>query len=51
MKYIRKICPACGNEFVVLEKMEEKAIYCTLKCFLESQGKMNEDETSHLLPE
>lgn len=45
MRYIRKICPACGSEFVVLESMEEKAIYCTLKCFLESQSQTSEDET------
>lgn len=51
MKYVRKICPICGNEFVVLEEMEEKAIYCTLKCFLESQERMSEDETSNLLSE
>ncbi|MPM38497.1 hypothetical protein SDC9_85126 [bioreactor metagenome] len=51
MRYVSKICPVCGNEFVVLEKMEEKAIYCTLKCFLESQEKMSEEETSHILQE
>jgi hypothetical protein len=51
MEYINKICPACGNQFVVLESMEEKATYCTLKCFLESQDQTNEDETSTSLPE
>ncbi|WP_410510263.1 hypothetical protein RSJ42_09135 [Methanosarcina hadiensis] len=49
MRYVRKICPVCGNEFTVLEKMEEKAVYCTLRCFLESQNKMSEDEDSHSL--
>jgi hypothetical protein len=37
MKYIRKICPTCGNEFVVLENVEEKAVYCTLECLLDAQ--------------
>lgn len=44
MKYIRKICPACGNEFIVLKEKEEKAIYCTLKCFLESQEQVEENK-------
>jgi hypothetical protein len=48
MKYIRKTCPVCGNQFVVLESMEEKAIYCTLKCFLEAQDKMGDNETSSM---
>ncbi|WP_197078830.1 MULTISPECIES: hypothetical protein [Methanosarcina] len=30
--YIKKICPVCGNEFIVLETMEKKAVYCTLHC-------------------
>lgn len=51
MKYVRKICPACGNQFVVLESMEEKAIYCTLKCFLESQDQISENKTSPSLHE
>ncbi|WP_204245346.1 hypothetical protein [Methanosarcina horonobensis] len=37
MEYVTKICPICGNEFIVLKKVEEKAIYCTLKCLLVSQ--------------
>jgi hypothetical protein len=49
MNYIRKICPNCGNEFVVLENVERKAVYCTLKCFLESQYKLKENEISSLL--
>lgn len=51
MKHIIKICPVCGNQFVVLESMEEKAIYCTIKCFLESQDQTSKDETSTSLPE
>jgi len=51
MKYIRKICPNCGNEFVVLKSVEEKAVYCTLECLLEFQHNhtMKENETSPLL--
>ncbi len=41
MEYIRKICPVCGNEFVVLKSAEDKAVYCTLKCLSEAQGRMN----------
>jgi hypothetical protein len=50
MKYIRKICPICGNKFVVLKCAEEKAVYCTLKCFLESQDKNNKNKNTPLLP-
>ncbi|HEY3362615.1 MAG TPA: hypothetical protein VGK06_12595 [Methanosarcina sp.] len=49
MNYIRKICPNCGNEFVILESVEEKAIYCTLKCLLEFQYKPTENKVSSLL--
>ncbi len=35
MNYVRKICPTCGSEFLVLEKVKEKAIYCTLGCLLD----------------
>lgn len=48
MDYIKKICPICGNEFVILNTVEEKAIYCTLKCLSESQDKMNKDRLSFL---
>jgi hypothetical protein len=41
MTYVRKICPACGSEFVVLKNMEEKAVYCTLHCL-----SISEDEQS-----
>ena len=34
-------CPICGHEFVVLEKVEKKAIYCTLECLSVAQGKIN----------
>jgi hypothetical protein len=36
----KKNCPICRNEFIVLNIVEEKAIYCTLKCLSESQDKM-----------
>ena len=35
MNYTRKICPTCGSEFFVLKDVEEKAVYCTLKCLFE----------------
>jgi hypothetical protein len=44
MEYISKTCPICGNEFVVLKKVEEKAIYCTLECLSASQEKINNRE-------
>ena len=40
MNYIRKICPTCGNEFVVLKSVEGKAVYCTLECLSEFQGEL-----------
>lgn len=41
MEYIRKICPVCGNEFVVLKSAEDKAVYCTLECLSKAQGRIN----------
>jgi hypothetical protein len=38
MSYIRKTCPVCGKEFTVLEKVEEKAVYCTLACLIKAQN-------------
>jgi len=46
MNYIRKICPTCGSEFVVLKDMEEKAIYCTLECLLRFQDKLEGNKIS-----
>ena len=42
MNYIRKICPTCREEFFVLDNAQEKAVYCNLKCLLESIDRMNE---------
>jgi hypothetical protein len=39
MSYIKKTCPICGEEFFVLKKAEEKAIYCTLACLTKAQDK------------
>jgi len=36
--YVKKICPVCGTEFVVLKDMEEKAVYCTLHCLSISEN-------------
>ena len=44
MEYIRKICPVCGNEFVVLKSADNKAVYCTLECLSEAQGRINNSE-------
>jgi hypothetical protein len=49
MNYKRKFCPICRNEFVVLNDVEEKAVYCTLKCLSESQDKMNNGLSSSLV--
>ncbi|WP_200898085.1 hypothetical protein [Methanosarcina sp. 1.H.A.2.2] len=49
MEYVRKICPICGSKFVVLKKVEEKAIYCTLECLSASQGKMKREKISSLM--
>ena len=48
MDYIKKICPICGNEFIILNTVEEKAVYCTLKCLSESQDKTNKNRLSFL---
>jgi hypothetical protein len=40
MGHIRKICPICGKAFVVLENVEEKAVYCTLKCLSKSHDQI-----------
>ena len=48
MDYIKKISPICGNEFIILNTVEEKAVYCTLKCLSESQDKTNKNRLSFL---
>ncbi|HIH75381.1 MAG TPA: hypothetical protein HA306_09575 [Methanosarcina sp.] len=50
MDYVRKNCPICGSEFIVLKKVEEKAIYCTLECLSAAQGRMKRERTSSSLP-
>ena len=44
MNYIRKYCPNCGNEFVVLENVKRKDVYCTLQCLSEFHYKLKENE-------
>jgi hypothetical protein len=44
MNYIRKYCPNCGNEFVVLENVKRKDVYCTIQCTSEFNYKMKENE-------
>ena len=48
MEYVRKICPICQNEFIVLDTVEEKAVYCTIKCLMESQADLNKNALSFL---
>lgn len=48
MYYVSKICPICGNKFIVMKSAEEKAIYCTLKCFSKSQNQIDENMHSFL---
>jgi len=49
MEYVRKTCPICGREFIVLKKVEEKAIYCTLECLSAAQGKMKREKASSFM--
>lgn len=49
MEYIKKTCPICGSEFVVLKEVEEKAVYCTLECLSVSQGRIKGEESSSLI--
>lgn len=46
--YSTKICPICKKEFMVLDSVEEKAVYCTLKCLLEAQDKLTYRYSSFL---
>lgn len=48
MDYVRKICPICGNEFIVLKKVEGKAIYCTLECLSVAQGTVKREKVFSL---
>jgi hypothetical protein len=48
MDYIRKICPICKNEFIVLNTAQEKAVYCTIKCLSESKDNMHKNTLSLL---
>lgn len=49
MEYVKKTCPICGSEFVVLKTVEEKAIYCTLECLSASQGKIKRENVSSFM--
>ncbi|WP_229387289.1 hypothetical protein [Methanosarcina sp. DH2] len=46
MKYIKKVCPICNSEFLVLKSVEEKAFYCTLKCLGKAQENLGIQESS-----
>jgi hypothetical protein len=47
MNYLTKICPTCESQFVILKEVEEKAVYCTLKCLSESQDELKGREISY----
>jgi hypothetical protein len=49
MEYVTKACPICGSEFIVLKKVEEKAIYCTLKCLSAAQGSVKRGKNSSFM--
>ncbi|WP_164888457.1 hypothetical protein [Methanosarcina sp. MSH10X1] len=50
MDYIKKVCPACGSEFIVLKNREGKAVYCTLHCLSKSQADSGRNIVSPLMP-
>lgn len=50
MSYVRKACPICGKEFFVLEKAEEKGIYCTLACLNKAQDEHGSREIASPRP-
>ena len=50
MECVRKTCPICGSEFVVLKKVEEKAIYCTIKCLSSAQERVKRGKGSLFIP-
>ncbi|HIH93265.1 TPA: hypothetical protein HA338_04215 [Methanosarcina acetivorans] len=49
MEYVKKICPICGSELIVLKEVEEKAVYCTLECLLISQERMKGEDISSFM--
>jgi len=49
MEYVSKTCPICGSEFIVLKRVEEKAIYCTLECLSASQKKIKREKISSVM--
>lgn len=49
MEYVSKTCPICGSEFIVLKKVEEKAIYCTLECLSAAQERMKREKVSSFM--
>ncbi|WP_167880923.1 hypothetical protein [Methanococcoides sp. AM1] len=42
MRYVEKTCPVCGDKFVVNEKIGDRELFCTLRCFSRAmQGEPN----------
>jgi hypothetical protein len=44
MTHVKKTCPFCGKEFLVLKSAEDKAVYCTLACLANAQEKFRSRE-------
>jgi hypothetical protein len=44
MTHVKKTCPFCGGEFLVLKSAEDKAVYCTLACLTKAQEKFKSRE-------
>ena len=49
-EHVSKKCLICGHEFVVLKKVEEKAIYCTIKRLSAAQGRVKRGKDFSFIP-
>jgi predicted RNA-binding Zn-ribbon protein involved in translation (DUF1610 family) len=39
MNYVKKQCPECGNEFVVIRRVAHRELFCTLGCLSKAEAK------------
>jgi hypothetical protein len=44
MEYVTKVCPICGNKFIVSKIAEEKAVYCTIECLAKAKKSSRHQE-------
>jgi hypothetical protein len=49
MEYIEKTCPICGSKFIILQKVEQKAVYCKLECLSAAQGRTKRGKVSSFI--